>query len=83
MAVARPTAGEKRYVANQHKLFALNVILIVDFLFLKHFFYAKKRRQNSLFCLFSWTLRTGISNFATENIIQFLPNRIFLLLYGM
>ena len=74
--------GWKKFVANQHKLFALNIIVLVDFLFLKHFFYANEDKI-ACFCLFSWTLRTVISSFATENIIKFLPNWVFLLLYWM
>ena len=48
MALDQPTTAERKLVANQHKLFALDIIVIVDFLFLKHFFYAKKQGQNSL-----------------------------------
>ena len=82
MAVGLPTAGERRFVAIQHKLFALNIIVIVDFSFLNHFFYAKKQRQNNCFvCLCSWMLRRGISSFATENITKFFPNWVFFLLY--
>ena len=83
MALDRPTAAERRFVANQHKLFALNIIVIADFLFLKHFFYAKNEDQIACFGLCSLTLRTGISSFATENKTEFLPNRVFLLLYGI
>ena len=68
MAVGWPTAGEGSFVTYQYKLFALNIIVIVDFLFLKHFFYAKNEDKIACFCLFSWTLRTGISSFAKENI---------------
>ena len=33
--------------------------------FLKHFFYPKNEDKIACFCLFSWTLRTSISSFAT------------------
>ena len=83
MAVGPPTAGERKLVSNQHKLFALNIIVIIDFLFPKHFFYAKNKDKIACFCLFSCTSRTGIFSFATENITKFLLNRVFLLLYWM
>ena len=83
MAVGRPSAGERRFIANQHKVFALNSIMIVDFLFLKHFYMQKNEGKMACFCLYFWTLRTSISSFATEDIIKFLQNRVFLLLYEM
>ena len=72
-------------MVSEHKLFTLNIIVIVNFLFLKHFFYAKNEDKIACFCLFSWTLRTRAFHFSTttENAINFLPNWVFLLLHGM
>ena len=76
--------GGKKVRCTQHKLLPfLKFIVIVDFLFLEHFFYAKNKDTLACFWLFSWKLRTGISSFATGNIIEFLPNWVFLLLHGM
>ena len=43
--VGPPTAGERRFVADQHKLFALNVIEIVDFLFLAETFFSVQKTK--------------------------------------
>ena len=49
MAIVRSTAGERRFVVNHHKVFALNIIVIVDFLFLKHFGYSEEANPQGYF----------------------------------
>ena len=49
MALDRPATTERRFVANQHKRFALNFIVIVNSLFVKHFFYVNNEDKIALF----------------------------------
>ena len=72
MAAGRPTVGERRSISNQHKIFALNTIVIVEFLFLKHFSMQKNADKIACFCLCSWTLKMVISSFATEYVTRIL-----------
>ena len=78
ITVGRPTDGERRFVANQHKLFALNIIEIVDFLFLKHFFCAKKQRQNSLLLAVFLVVENGHFKFCYRKRSKISPKSDFL-----